>query len=255
EEMLQALTKEGIVIYLGTILCFGSLLHYVTEERRDFDSRKFAAINKFSDRADLWEEWRKIYRSDVKDAADKAREFFDENKEEMTKGTEILWPGYFTYYELINIREEDGTKAFNQEYQNNPTDEERQIFKPEHFKYFDEEDLAGKNIRFYGGIDIAMGKEKGDYSVIVTIARNMETGNCFIYDVFMELCHPDRLIEKAVELTFKYQYEGLGVEAQFAQEFIADKLEQELQKRGYPSHTRIRQIKQRTRKALRIESL
>lgn len=44
EEMLQALSKEGICVYLGTILCFGSLLHHVIEERKDFESRKFSAI-------------------------------------------------------------------------------------------------------------------------------------------------------------------------------------------------------------------
>src|SRR5690606_183066 len=115
-------------------------------------------------------------------------------------------------------------KAFNQEYQNNPTDEERQIFRPEYFTKFTESDLTTKKLQFYGGVDIAMGKQKGDYSVIVTIARNMETGVCYVYDVFMERCHPNRLIEKVTEYTLKYQYEALAVEAQFAQEFIAEQL-------------------------------
>src|SRR5690606_2530177 len=76
EEMLPAMAKEGICIYLGTILCYGSLLHYVIEERRDFESRKFAAVESFSKRSDLWEDWRKIYRSDVENAADKAYGFY-----------------------------------------------------------------------------------------------------------------------------------------------------------------------------------
>lgn len=255
EEMLQAMSKEGICIYLGTILCFGSLLHYVIEERRDFESRKFAAINNYAHRDDVWEEWRAIYRGDDKDAVDRAESFYEEHQEEMLEGVDILWPGYWTYYELILIRENNGIKAFNQEYQNNPTDEERQIFKPEYFVNFVPDDLADKNIRFYGGIDFAMGKQTGDYSAIVTIARNMDTGTCYVYDVFMERCHPDVLLRKAVDLTLQYQYEGLAVEAQMAQEWFADKLSEELRKRGYPSHTRVKQIKQRTRKALRIESL
>src|SRR5699024_4225992 len=83
EEMLPALAKDGICIYLGTILCFGSLLHYVIEERRDFDNRKFSAVNSFASRSDLWNEWQRIYRSDTEKAADKAREFFEENEKEM----------------------------------------------------------------------------------------------------------------------------------------------------------------------------
>src|SRR5690625_2605624 len=145
EEMLPAMAKEGICIYLGTILCYGSLLHYVIEERRDFESRKFSAVESFSDRTDLWEEWRRIYRREVEEGAAKAYEFYIANEAEMLAGTKILWPGYFSYYELITIREENGAKAFNQEYQNNPTDEERQIFKPEYFSYFVDNDLDGKD--------------------------------------------------------------------------------------------------------------
>lgn len=255
EEMLPALAKDGICIYLGTILCFGSLLHYVVEERRDFESRKFAAVESFATRTDLWDKWREIRRRDEKDAADKARAFFEEHKDEMLEGTSILWSGYWTYYELMCIREDDGIKAFNQEYQNNPTDEERQIFKPEYFTWFTDDDLAEINTLNYGAVDIAMGKEKGDYSVIATGAVNSETGVIYVHDVFMERCHPDKLIDEVVINTFKHQYEALAVEAQAAQEFIADKMAERLEEKGYPSHTRIKQIKHRTRKALRIEAL
>src|SRR5690625_2740197 len=71
----------------------------------------------------------------------------------------------------------------------------------------------------------------------------------------MERCHPDVLIDEVVTHTFENEYEGLAVEAQLAQEFIADKMTEELQARGYPAHTRLKQIKQRTRKELRIEAL
>jgi predicted phage terminase large subunit-like protein len=255
EEMLPALAKNGLCVYLGTILAYGSLLHYVIEERGDFESRKMSAIKSFAKREDLWEKWREIYRSDTPDRADRARAFFEEHKEEMLEGAEILWPGYWSYYELIVLREENGLKAFNQEYQNNPTDEERQIFKPTYFTWFDQADLEDKNLEFYCGIDFAMGKEKGDYSVIATIAKNVDTGICYVWDVYIDRVHPDKLLQKAVEYTLKYQYERIAVEAQQAQEWFADKLAAALQENGYPSHTRLKQVKQRTRKALRIEAL
>ena len=257
DSMLPALAKGGLVIYLGTILCYGSLLHYVLEERRDFESRRFSAIREFAKRPDLWDKWRTIRNKDEEDAADKALEFYEENKNEMLEGTSILWPGYFTYYELISIREDSGAKSFNQEYQNNPTDEERQIFKPEYFEefYFDDEDLANIDTSNYGAVDIAMGKEKGDYSVIVSGAVNNDTDTLYIYDAYMERCHPNVLIDEVVDHTFENQYSGLGVEAQAAQEFIADRMTDELQKRGYPAHTRLKQIKHRTRKELRIEAM
>lgn len=257
DSMIPALAKGGTVIYLGTILCYGSLLHYVVEERRDFDSRKFAAIESFAKRTDLWDEWRQIYIKDEEDAPEQAKQFYLDNEAEMLEGASILWPGYWSYYDLIIIREESGTKSFNQEYQNNPTDEERQIFKPEYFEefWFDDNDINQINASNYGAVDIAMGKEKGDYSVIVSGALNNETGTLYVYDAYMERCHPDVLIDEVVDHTFANQYSGLAVEAQMAQEFIADKMTQELQARGYPAYTRLKQIKQRTRKELRIEAM
>src|SRR5690625_519648 len=255
ESMLPSLAKDGLIIYLGTILCYGSLLHYVLEERRDFDSRRFAAIIEFARRTDLWDEWRRIRREDREDAADRARQFYEVNKTEMLEGARILWPEYFTYYELISAREDIGTKSFNQEYQNNPTDEERQIFKPEQFHWFDDSDLADKNLSKFAAIDPAMGKERGDYTVIVSGALNNDTGTLYIYDAFMERCHPDVMIDKAVELTKEEQYEGIAVEAQAAQEFIADQLRGNLAAAGYPSFTRLKYIKHKSQKELLIEAL
>lgn len=256
EELMPALSQEGYTIYMGTIICYGSLLHHVIKNRKDFKSRTYSAVERFSNRSDLWEEWRRIYREDVEDSADKAYAFYKENESEMTEGVELLWPQRWSYYELMTIQEENGVKAFAQEYQNNPTDEERQIFKPEFFQYFDEEDLEGKNIEFYAGIDMSMGKtSKSDFTVITTIAKNVDTGVCYVYDAFIERVRPDKLLDKTVELALKYQYTMIGVEAVFGQEFIADAMADRLQAMGYPSHTRMKYIKHRTRKELRIEAL
>ena len=255
DEMLPAMSKKGIVIYLGTILCFDSLLDYVLKERKDFESRRFAAVERFADNEALWDEWRRIYREDSTTAAKDALEFYKAHENEMLEGAEILWPGYWSYYEFMEIRENDGIKSFNQEYQNNPTDEERQIFKPESFAYFYDSDLDDKELRFFGAIDMAMGKNRGDYSVIVTMAKNVKTGICYVVDIYMERIHPDELIRQAVRHTMQYQYEVLAVESQAAQEFFADKLSEELERQGYPSQTRLKKVKQTVNKGIRIESL
>lgn len=256
EELLPALKKRGgLCIYMGTIVCFDSLLDYVIKRRRDFVSRKFPAILQWASREDLWDIWRTIYRSDDPEAGVKAQAFFNSNKDEMLRGTHVLWEDMFSYYDLMVLREENGVKAFNQEYLGNPTDEERQVFKSEDFVWFNDVDLENKVFEFYGAIDFAMGKEKGDYSVIATIAKNVQTGVCYVVDVYMERVHPDILLKEAVKRTLRFQYEVLAVEAQMAQEFFADKLREELIKNGYPAHTRLKYVKQRTRKALRIEAL
>src|SRR5699024_9270615 len=62
-------------------------------------------------------------------------------------------------------------------------------------------------------------------------------------------------MEKVIEFTLKNEYESIAVESQMAQEFFRDYLMEELIKKGYPSHCRVKKFKQRTRKALMIESL
>jgi predicted phage terminase large subunit-like protein len=253
EEMLPALARDGICVYMGTIVCFDSLLDYVIKSRRDFVSRKFPAILSWAEREDLWQRWREIYRSDDPAAGDKANAFYDENKADLLSGTQTLWPQMFSYLDLMKLREENGIKAFNQEYLGNPTDEERQIFKE--FVYFNESDLDGKDFDYIGAIDFAMGKEKGDYSAIATLARNKSTGICYLVDIYMERVHPDVLLREAVNRTLKYQYDVLAVESQMAQEWWADKLGQALSAQGYPATTRLQHVKQRTRKSLRIEAM
>ena len=67
--------------------------------------------------------------------------------------------------------------------------------------------------------------------------------------------HPDILLKTAVEKAIQYQYSAMAVEAQQAQEWFADKLTEALHAKGYPATTRLKQVKQRTRKSLRIESM
>ncbi|MEK4910573.1 phage terminase large subunit [Niallia sp. FSL M8-0099] len=254
-EMLEALGFGGKCIYMGTIVHYDSLLNHVLTKRKDFVSKKFPAILSWSEREDLWEEWRKIYNADDKDAKINADAFYEANKAEMDRGTKVLWPQAYSYKYFMEKRESMGARAFNQEYLGNPVDEESQIFKPDDFVYYSDAELQSREVDYYCGIDFAMGKEKGDYSAIITVARNKATGICYIVDVFLKRVHPDVLLDTAVEKALEYQYAGMAVEAQNAQEWFADKLSDLLQTKGYPATTRLRQIKQRTRKALRIESL
>jgi predicted phage terminase large subunit-like protein len=255
EEMLPALARHGIAIYMGTILCFDSLLDYVLKERRDFESRVFPAILSWAEREDLWQQWREIYRSDDPDAAQKARQFYEENEAEMLRGARTLWPQMFSYYDLMVLREENGAKAFAQEYLNSPVDEERQIFKPEYFTFYEDWELEGKRFDYIAAVDFGMGKQRGDYSALITLARNKDTGICYVVDCYLERVHPDVFLRVIVDKTLHYQYSVLAVEAIMAQEWFADKLGEELQRHGYPASTRLKKVKNRTAKQLRIEAL
>ncbi|WP_246064989.1 phage terminase large subunit [Melghirimyces algeriensis] len=264
------------VIFMGTIVHPDSLLNYVLNERRDFIKNKFPAILSHPERTDLWSEFERIYKEyeptqeeyDAMEYADEetrtpneeaALRFYRENKEEMDRGVKVLWPQRFPMYELILEKQNYGTKAFNSEFMNNPIDEESRIFKPENFYYWDDRDpgftVPAKGYDVFMGVDFAMGKQRGDYSAIVTIARDSKTKRNLVVDAWGDRVHPDTFIKIIVDKVLKYQPTRIAAEAQAAQEFFTFKLKEALRAKGYPSGTRVKEVKHRTRKELRIEAL
>lgn len=255
-EMLEALGFGGMCIYMGTIVHYDSLLNHVLTKRKDFTSRKFPAILSNAEREDLWDEWRKIYNSDDDEAKINADKFYEENKEEMDRGAKVLWSEMYSYKYFMEKKEEMGARAFNQEYLGNPVDEESQIFNPEHFAYYYESDLEGKDLKYYASVDLSMGKSaRGDYSAIITLGKQEGSPVCYVIDTYIAKKPPDIIMQEIIKRAHKYQYEALAVESQQFQEWFADKLAEELHATGYPAHTRMKQVKQKMRKELRIESL
>lgn len=253
EEMLPALDTNGMAIYMGTIVHYDSLLNYVIKDRRDFQNRIFPAIIEWSERPDLWEEWRRMYREDRPDAMERSDAFYEAHKDEMLRGTKVLWETRHSYLSLMKKREENGTKAFSQEYLNNPIDEESQIFKEEDMTFYSPNELP-EDASYYIGVDFASGKERGDYSSITVVAKS-RNDVFYVVESWNERVHPDILLEKTVEMTLQYMPENMAVEAVQAQEWFADKVSQRLSMEGYPALTRLHKVKHRTRKVLRIEAM
>lgn len=256
-EMLEALGVDGLAIYMGTIVHYDSLLNYVLTKRKDFTARKFPAIVSWSERPDLWEQWRELYRQDTPTAKEEADRFYEENKEEMDKGAKVLWEGRYTYKYFMEKREEMGALDFNREYLGNPIDTESQIFNPEEFTYYKEEELAGEELEYYAAIDLAMGKERGDYSTIVTVAKKKNTNSNVLYivDAYAERIVPDRFVKEVVKRAIYYEWEALAIESNNFQEWFADNLRKELDRSGYPASVRLKKIVNTKNKAIRIESL
>lgn len=248
--------KRTAFVYMGTTVHFDSLLMHVLYHRGDFKTRIYRAIISQPERQDLWDECRKIYIDfESENSSERALAFYREHEAEMLRGAEVLWPEVQPLWKLMTWKWDNGSKAFNTEYQNNPVDEESQIFDPEKFTYYDTIDIPPDDLAYVAAIDFAMGKERGDYSAMITLAKNRRTGVCYVVDAYIERVHPDVFLKEIVKRALKYQHAVIAVEAQMAQEFFADKLEEELQRNGYPAYTRLRKVKQKTRKQLRIEAL
>ncbi|AYA77346.1 hypothetical protein DOE78_18885 [Bacillus sp. Y1] len=243
-------------VYMGTTVHFDALLMQVLYNRSDFESRVYRAIIDMPERADLWEEMRQIYvNRENKKRKEDALAFYEANKAELLRGSRVLWPEVQPLLKLMMWKWDNSSKAFNTEYMNNPIDEESMIFNPESFTYYNALNITPKDYVIAVGIDFAMGKERGDYSAITVVAKHSETGVTYVIDSYLERVKPDKFLEVIVEKVLEHQPDVIAAEAQAAQEFFVDQLKMALVNRGYPAATRVKKIKQRSRKELRIEAL
>lgn len=244
-------------VYMGTTVAPDSLLIHILYKRSDFDTKVFRALKTPPDRTELWEQFRKIY-TDRENAnrREDALAFYHENKEEMDRGSEVLWPEVQPLLKLMMWKYDNGSKAFNTEYQNNPVDEESMIFNPETFTYWDGKDIENRHLDKYMGIDFAMGKkERGDYSAITIIGRDNKLDTFYVLDSWGDRVKPNEFIDVIVSKVIEHQPDYIAAEAQMAQEFFVDELKKALSAAGYPAHTRVKKIQQRQRKELRIEAM
>lgn len=259
--------KKTAFVYMGTTVHHEALLVDVLYNRSDFKSRVYRAVIEWPERMDLWEACRLVYKDPDRPKEDRvkeARALYELNREEMDRGCIVLWPEAQPIWKLMTWKWDNGSKAFNTEYMNNPVDEESMIFNPETFTYWDSAQIAKilatphrlqSEFDVYMGVDFAMGKTRGDYSAIVVIARHKETGTKYVIDAFGERIKPDAFLRVIVDKALKYQPTAIAAEAQAAQEFFVTQLKAALKASGYPASTRVKEIYQRSRKDLRIEAL
>lgn len=244
-------------VIMGTTVHRESLLMHVLYDRSDFDSTVYRAIIKEPTRMDLWEKCRLIYIDrDNPKRAKVARSFYEDNKELMDEGAEVLWPEVQPLWKLMTWKWDNGTKAFNTEYQNNPVDPESMVFNPDKFTYHNGSiDVLSDGYDVSMGVDFALGKQKGDYSALTTVARDKVSGTIYVIDSWGERIKPDEFMKVIVNKVLQFQPTVIGAESVASQEFFVDELKKALAKVGYPADTRVKKVYQRSRKELRIEAM
>lgn len=255
--------EKTAYIVMGTTVAPDSLLMNILYNRSDFRTSVYRAIISHPEREDLWDECRKLYvdRNDP-NRREKAEQFYVDNEEEMTRGVKVLWPEAKPIFDLMKWKWDNGSKAFNTEYMNNPVDEESLIFNPEEFTYWTDDPrhnladfLESRDYTIGMGIDTAMGKERGDYTAIHIIAYDEKIDVYYVIDSFIQRINPKEMIDVVVDKVIEYQPDIIAAEAQQAQEFLVDEIKRALTTAGYPANTRVKKIYQRTKKQLRIEAL
>ncbi|WP_245415721.1 phage terminase large subunit [Alteribacter populi] len=255
--------EKTAILYMGTTVHHEALLMHILYKRSDFRTKLYRAIIDQPVNGGLWESCREIYvNRENANRADEARLFYEENREDMDEGVRVLWQDVQPIYKLMTWKWDNGSKAFNTEYMNNPIDEESMIFNPDTFTYWTKDPSLhtddfknNRRFRIGMGVDFAMGKQRGDYQAVTVTAKDEANDIIYVVDSFLDRIPPQKFIDVIVAKVIDWQPDIIAAEAQMAQEFFVDTLKESLQEAGYPAHTRVKKIQQRSRKELRIEAM
>ena len=265
----KAVSKAGDtytdIVYIGTLLHYDALLANVAKNP-SYRAVKYRGVISFADNAELWDAWESIYTDLANENREQeAKAFYEANREEMLKGTAVLWEEKLSYYDLMVIRISEGEASFNSEIQNDPIDPENCTFQEEWFDFWDDEgkqqpDFSGPRYLFIGANDPSLGKnKKSDTSAIITLAKDTQTG--FIYVLFADISKrkPDQIIEDALEASrrlkreYKRPYYRFGVETVQFQYYFAEVMRQRSAEAG--EYLPIQEISSTQNKDARIQSL
>ncbi len=228
-EVVSKLGDVGTNIeVVGTILHRDSLLMKL-KNNPSYHSKIYQAVISWAERQDLWDQWKLIYSNlDNDNRAADAAKFFGENKEEMLKGTEVLWPEKEPYEYLMREMVETGYRAFMKEKQNSPLPSDEALFDRIHW-YREDKSRGGiiietnsqfipyKDLYAYGAMDPATGESRSkktnklDFTCILSGYKDMK-GRLFVHRDFTKRMKPNVYIAQIFEHHLEMDYEKFGIE-------------------------------------------
>ncbi|AOZ75743.1 hypothetical protein AC231_04745 [Clostridium pasteurianum] len=223
-------TRDTNILVVGTILHEEDLMSEMLKGKiPGVRSIKKAAVISFAERDDLWAEWETKYNNlQDEDRIKTALSFFYANKEEMLKGTEILWDEYLDYYYLMCKKQAMGENSFHKELQNNPRSTDDYIFQ--NISYWDRlPNFEEMEVVVYIDPAIKNGK-RNDYSAITVIGKHKKTNQKYVIDGSINKLLPDDLFTLAVEKLKLFPVDRIGFETIQAQSYMKQKFEEELWK-------------------------
>ena len=161
------------------------------------------------------------------------------------------------------MHEQEGERSFDSEKQNSPVDLKDCPFNPEEFFYWEDQFKSEEEllktlkgpVRFYAGCDPATGQsiDRGDYSAIITVARDSDTGIIYVLDADVSKMLPESLVETILTYCQMRRYTKFGIEDNGFQELIKRELERRAAKKNI--HAPVQGVKNTSDKVSRILSL
>jgi predicted phage terminase large subunit-like protein len=216
-------------------------------------SRVFRALVKEPEERELWERWEELWRGAEGPAG--ARRFYEEHREAMTRGAEVLWPEAEDLEALMRFRMEQGAGAFAREKQNAP---EEALGAEWPGRCFAEETWVegwpNEAVVRAIGVDPSVGGtgRRGDATAIVLIAVDAE--GVIYAGADLQRRPAGEIAAEVAALAAAFRAELIAVETNLFQQLLGDALERALAGAGLWNVAVLR-IENRERKSVRIRRL
>ena len=219
------------ILVLGTALHRDDLLQRF-QKTPGWTTATFAAILNEPTRDDLWDEWT-LLLNNLQDAdrEQTARDFFEQHREKMEAGAQLLWPEKESLYELMSLRATIGESAFQAEKQGVPTSSRSTEWPASCFDdsiWFDV--WPPRHLRVMALDPSKGGSDSADYSAYVQVAL----GHDGLLYVDADLARRDasQIVEDGCRLIRTFRPDAIGVEANQFQAVLADEFERVSRARG-----------------------
>jgi predicted phage terminase large subunit-like protein len=214
--VLPALIQEGMMVYVGTILHYDSLLNQLTKNAK-WKRLFYRAI--MNDRP-LWKERYSL-------------ETLDEIKQ--------------------NYKNQGLLDVFYCEYMNEPISDENAIFKKAYFKYYEDDETIIKSLTKVMTVDLAISeKESADYTVIMVTGIDA-LNQIYVLEYVRERINPIETIDHIFKLASKWKVSKIGIEGVAYQRSLQWFVAEEMRRRN--EFYMIEELKADTDKERRIRGL
>ena len=224
ETLEPTLTKEGALLIIGTRWHYYDLYGALIEAG-GFAVKKYQAVLQWSKHQDLWDEWAALMNAPDDESRGEADILMEKHREEMYNGVEVLLGEVWSYAKLMRKRARSGTSIFAKQYQNEPSlGEGRQILKPTDFRYYDLEDLPGRDefLCVVSGYDLAISqKEQADYTAVVTVGV-MDAGQIYVLKAYRDHLSFDEQISLIRNTYSEWREDLVLIESVQYQQALAD---------------------------------
>jgi len=115
----------------GTCIDYDTVIHWLADENPAFAGRTYQAMERWPDeREGLWRQWEDVWRRDNSPGKLLALAFYEDHREEMDAGAEVLWSDGEPLYELMEAYASMGPGAFGAEKQQDPRSSEDALVMP-----------------------------------------------------------------------------------------------------------------------------